>query len=90
MICYDKYGKMTPEFQAYQQEAWDKQLAIAGQLTKQAIASGVCPNAMRDTMTKAIECGCVVASAEVFVEDNKKEVPHRGSPEWHIGLVKGL
>ncbi|ATS93527.1 hypothetical protein P1A145kb_p127 [Pectobacterium phage DU_PP_I] len=90
MICYDKYGKMTPEFQAYQQEAWDKLRAIAGQLTKQAIASGVCPNAMRDTMTKAIECGCVVASAEVFVEDNKKEVPHRGSPDWHMGLVKGL
>lgn len=90
MIAYDKYGKMTPEFQAYQQEAWDKLRAIAGQLTKQAIASGVCPNAMRYTMTKAIECGCVVASAEVFVEDNKKEVPHRGSPDWHMGLVKGL
>lgn len=90
MICYDKYGKMTPDFQAYQQEAWDKLRAIAEQLTKKAIASGVCPNAMRDTMTKAIECGCLVASAEVFVEDNKKEVPRRGSPEWHMGLVKGL
>lgn len=90
MIAYDKYGKMTPEFQAYQQEAWNKLRAIAGQLTKQAIASGVCPNAMRDTMTKAIECGCVVACAEVYVEDNRKETPQKGSPDWHMGLVKGL
>ncbi len=90
MICYDKYGKMTPEFQAYQQDAWDKLRAIAGQLTKQAIANGVCPNAMRDAMIKAIECGCIVAGAEVFVEDNKHNVPERGSPGWHMGFVKGL
>ncbi|MGL5281314.1 MAG: hypothetical protein ACRC8W_06060 [Plesiomonas shigelloides] len=72
MICYDKYGKMTPEFQAYQQEAWDKLRAIAGQLTQQAIANGVCPNAMRDTMIKAIECGSVVACAKAYTEDHTK------------------
>lgn len=90
MICYDKYGKMTPEFQAYQQEAWDKLRAIAEQLAKQAIASGVCPNAMQDTMTKAIECGCVLACVEVYVGDNRKETPQKGSPDWYMGLVKSL
>lgn len=35
MICYDKYGKMTPEFHAYQQEAWDKLRAIAAQTMHQ-------------------------------------------------------
>lgn len=85
MIAYDKYGKMTPEFQAYQQEAWDKLRAIAEALTAKAIEDGVCPNALRDTMTRAIECGSVVACQKSYVDAFRK-----GSNEWHTGFVKGL
>lgn len=90
MICYDKYGKMTAEFQSYQQVAWDCFRAMAEKLTKRAIEDGVCPNAMRDAMTKAVECGCVLASTQSFVDDNAKKVSKKGDPEWHMGFVKGL
>lgn len=85
MICYDKYGKMTPEFQSYQQEAWDKLRVISEALTAKAIQDGVCPNALRDTMTRAIECGSVLACQKSYVDAYKK-----GSDECHTGLVKGL
>lgn len=80
MICYDKYGKMTPEFQAYQQEAWDKLRAISGALTAKAIGDGVCPNALRDTMTRAIECGSVVACQKYYVDDHTKTHPAPNMP----------
>lgn len=89
MICYDKYGKMTPEFQQYQQVVWDSFRGVAEKITLQAIAAGVCPNAIRDSMVKAVECGSVVASAQAFVDHNRHK-PDRDSPEWHMGFVKGL
>lgn len=73
MIAYDKYGKMTPEFSKYQQEAWDKLRAISEQLSAQAIKDGVCPNAFRDTMVKAIECGSVIACAKAYTENHTKQ-----------------
>lgn len=75
MICYDKYGKMTTEFQAYQQETWDKLRAISEQLSAQAIKDGVCPNAFRDTMVKAIECGSTLVCLKAYVDDLHKAPP---------------
>lgn len=75
MIAYDKYGKMTPEFSKYQQEAWDRLRVISEQLSAQAIKDGVCPNAFRDTMVKAIECGSVMACAKAYVDDHNKASP---------------
>lgn len=42
MIAYDKYGKMTPEFAKYQQEAWDTFRGLSEQITAKAIKDGVC------------------------------------------------
>lgn len=64
---------MTPEFQAYQQETWDKLRAISEQLSAQAIKDGVCPNAMRDTMVKAIGCGSVIACAKAYTENHTRQ-----------------
>lgn len=89
MIAYDKYGKMTPEFQEYQQVVWDSFRGTAEKVTLQAIAAGVCPNAIRDSMVKAVECGSIVASAQAFVDDHQQK-PNRDSPEGHMGFVKGL
>lgn len=41
MIAFDKYGKMTPEFQAYQQAAWDDLRARAEAYAELAIKEGV-------------------------------------------------
>lgn len=70
MIAFDKYGKMTPEFQAYQQAAWDDLRARAEAYAELAIKEGVCPNAMRDTMKMAIECGSVIACAKEYTKDH--------------------
>lgn len=73
MICYTKYGKMTKDYQAYQEGAWERLRKLAEELTTKAIADGVCPNAMRDTMTSAIECGSVIACASAYTKDYMKD-----------------
>ncbi|QPI18200.1 hypothetical protein POP15_152 [Pectobacterium phage POP15] len=89
MICYDKYGKMTPEFSKYQQSAWDRVRLVAEEITAQAIRDGVCPQAVLGTMTAAVNCGSVLASQQAYVDDHIKLRTER--PEgWHMGLVKGL
>lgn len=75
MIPYDKYGKMTPEFSRYQQAAWDDLRARAEAYTELAIKDGVCPNAMRDTMKMAMECGSVVACAKAYTKDHTVDLP---------------
>lgn len=72
MICYDKYGKMTPEFKQYQQFAWDTFRKSAEELTALAIKEGVCPNAFRDTLRSAVECGNLLASQQAYVDDHTK------------------
>lgn len=72
MICYDKYGKMTPEFATYQQEAWGQVRVLAEELTKKAIEDGVCPQALRNTMQAAVDCGSLLASQQVYVDDHTK------------------
>lgn len=89
MIAYDKYGKMTPEFSKYQQAAWDRLRQVAEEITAQAIKDEVCPHAILDTMTAAVNCGNLIASQQAFVDDNIKR--RNGRPEgWHMGMVKGL
>lgn len=66
MIAFDKYGKMTPEFARYQQAAWDDLRTLSETYTAQAIKDGVCPNAMRDTMRVAIECGSAMACTKAY------------------------
>lgn len=89
MIAYDKYGKMTPEFQEYQQVIWDSFRGTAEKVTLQAIAAGVCPNAIRDSMVKAVECGSIVACAQSFVDDHQQR-SKEGSTSSHTNPVKGL
>lgn len=72
MICYDKYGKMTKEYTEYQQSAWDKFRRASEELTAKAIADGVCPKALCETMTRAIECGNVIACANAYTKDFMK------------------
>lgn len=72
MICYDKYGKMTPEFQQYQQMAWEQLRTLAEEITAKAIQDRVCPKAIQDTMKTAIDCGCILASQQAYVDDNIK------------------
>lgn len=85
MIEYTKYGRMTPEFAKYQQDAWDKLRSIAEEITTKAIEDGVCPNAIRDTMKRAIVCGNEVAANKAHAKSIE-----RTDPTWHMGLVKGL
>lgn len=75
MIAFDKYGKMTPEFSRYQQAAWDDLRARAEAYTELAIKDGVCPNAIRDTMVKAVECGSIIACAEAYTKDHTVDLP---------------
>lgn len=85
MIAYDKYGKMTPEFSNYQQAAWDRLRQVAEEITAQAIKDEVCPHAILDTMTAAVQCGSLLASQQAYVDDHIKlrtEPPLRGG----IGL----
>lgn len=89
MICYDKYGKMTPEFKEYQQFAWERLREEAEILTAKAIRDGVCPMALLNTMQAALHCGSVLASQQAYVDDHTKRQNER--PEgWHMGMVKGL
>lgn len=85
MIAFDKYGRMTPEFSKYQQATWDKIRELSEQITTQAIKDGVCPTDICEVMTKAIECGKVLASTKAYVNDHQN-----GSPECHMGLAAGL
>lgn len=78
MIAYGKYGEMTPEFQKYQQETWDKLRKISEVLASQALRDGVCPMAFRESMMRAVECGSVMACAKARVKDSSKgltEIP---------------
>lgn len=86
MTAYDKYGRMTPEFREYQFAAWLSLRKMAMEVTKQAIADGVCPVAMQRTMQNAIECGVTVESNRLFVRD----AVSNGSDDAHMGMVKGL
>lgn len=72
MICYDKYGKMTPDFSKYQQAAWDRLREVAEEITAQAIKDGVCPHAILDTMSAAVQCGSLLASQQAYVDDHIK------------------
>lgn len=89
MICYDKYGKMTPEFQQYQQVAWEQLRRLAEEITTKAIKDGVCPKAIQDTMSTAVDCGFVLASQQAYVNDHTERQNERPDG-WHMGMVKGL
>lgn len=86
MTSYDKYGRMTVEFRDYQFAAWDAIRKMAEQITRQAIADGVCPIAMQKTMQTAVECGVAVEANRLFVRDAVRG----GSDDVHMGMVKGL
>lgn len=85
MICYDKYGKMTPEFATYQQMAWEQLRTLAEEITAKAIQDRVCPKAIQDTMKTAIDCGCVLASQQAYVDDHTKA--HKSSSTQPIDYV---
>ena len=81
MICYNRYGKMTPEFKEYQQETWDKFRNLAEEITKKAIKDGVCPQGMLGTMRVAVECGTTIACAHSYCNDYAENGPGWLHPE---------
>lgn len=58
-------GKTYPQYTISRAEAY----------TELAIKDGVCPNAMRDTMKMAMECGSVVACAKEYTKDHTVDLP---------------
>lgn len=72
MVCHDEFGFMTEEFQRYSQKDWDTTREyVKGVITK-AIWDGVCPIAMKELLTAAIDCGTTLAKTEMKVESFRK------------------